>query len=61
MGEINQEGDSLLTFFSEDKKMLLNLETGLNDITALAYSTKARGARKQLYALDFSWRDTKQG
>ena len=61
MGEINQEGDSLLTFYSEDKKMLLNLETGLNDITALAYSTKARGTRKQLYALDFSWLDTKQG
>ena len=61
MGEINVEGDSLLTFYGEDKKMLLNLETGLNDITALAYSTKARGSRKQLYALDFNWLDTKKG
>ena len=61
MGEINQAEDAKLTFYSEGKEKLLDLETGLNDITALAYSTKKRGDRKQLYALDFNWLKTAEG
>lgn len=57
MGEITVPGDGLLTFYnSHDGKMLLNLTTGLNDITALAYSPKG-----QLYATDFNWIDTSAG
>jgi DNA-binding beta-propeller fold protein YncE len=57
MGEVNIPGDSLLTFYdANSKEKLLNLETGLHDITALAYSP-----RGQLYALDFAWPDTTQG
>ncbi len=57
MGEISLPGDSLLTFYSpKTGKMLMNLETGLHDIVALAYSPTGR-----LYALDFAWLDTKQG
>ncbi len=57
MGEISVEGDGLLTFYNaKSGKMLLNLETGLSDITALAYSPKG-----QLYALDFMWTNTAEG
>ena len=57
MGEITIPEDGLLTFYNpKSKKMLLNLETGLSDITALAYSPKGL-----LYALDFSWFDTSKG
>jgi DNA-binding beta-propeller fold protein YncE len=57
MGEISIPGDGLLTFYNaKNGKMLLNLETGLSDITALAYSPKG-----QLYATDFMWTDTKSG
>jgi DNA-binding beta-propeller fold protein YncE len=57
MGEITVSGDGLLTFYNANNgKLLLNLTTGLSDITALAYSAKG-----QLYATDFSWIDTKQG
>lgn len=57
LGEINIPNDSLLTFYSpQTGKMLMNLETGLFDIVALAYSPSG-----QLYALDFAWMDTKQG
>jgi hypothetical protein len=52
MGEINVPHDSLLTFYNaKDGKMLMNLQTGLYDITALAYSPKGQ----QLLALDFAW------
>ena len=51
MGEISAPNDGLLTFYNaKDKEMLLNLETGLHDITALVYSPKGH-----LYALDFAW------
>ncbi|MCA9269329.1 MAG: hypothetical protein KDA41_12700, partial [Planctomycetales bacterium] len=51
MGEITVPNDGLLTFYNaKTKKMLLNLETGLHDITALVYSPKGH-----LYALDFAW------
>jgi DNA-binding beta-propeller fold protein YncE len=57
MGEISIPGDGLLTFYNANNgKMLLNLETGLSDITALAYSPKG-----QLYATDFMWTNTKEG
>lgn len=58
MGEINIPNDSLLTFYdaNDGGKMLLNLETGLHDICAVAYSP-----RGQLYVLDYSWADATQG
>lgn len=53
MGEITVPEDSLLTFYNaKNGKMLANLETGLFDIAALAYSP---GESPQLYALDFAW------
>lgn len=62
MGEITVPKDSLITFYNaSDGEKRLNLETGLFDITALAYSTKERGTKKQLYALDFAWMETKEG
>ncbi len=58
MGELESKADSLLTFYgAENGKLLLNLETGLRDITALAYTNKSR----QLYALDFSWSSPSDG
>jgi DNA-binding beta-propeller fold protein YncE len=57
MGEITIPGDGLLTFYNaKNGKLLLNLETGLGDITALAYSPKG-----QLYATDFNWINTSEG
>ena len=52
MGEINVEGDSLVTFYNaKSGEMLMNLPAdGIHDITALAYSPKG-----QLYAADFAW------
>lgn len=58
MGEVNKPKDSLLTFYSaKTGKKLLNLETGLYDITGLAYSPKT----KQLYAIDFAWMSPQEG
>ena len=58
MGEINVPHDSLLTFYNaKDGKKLMNLPTGLYDITALAYSPKSQ----QLLALDFAWMKTDEG
>ena len=57
MGEISLPGDSLLTFYDAatgDK--LANFETGLSDITGLAY-----GPRGRLLATDFSWSSPKDG
>lgn len=57
MGELNKPKDSLLTFYSSTTgKKLLNLETGLHDITALAYHPKTG----LLYALDFAWQEPQQ-
>ena len=45
-------GDSLLTFYDPASgKLQKSLETGLSDITGLAYSPKTG----KLYATDFSW------
>ena len=57
MGEISVAGDSLLTFYNEDGKMLDNFRTGLNDITGLAYGPK----HGRLFATDFNWLDTDNG
>ena len=52
MGEVNKPNDSLLTFYSGSTgKKLMNLETNLFDITALAYHPKTG----LLYATDFAW------
>lgn len=57
MGEINLPNDSLLTFYaSDDGEMRMNLETGLFDIAALAYSPTGR-----LFALDFAWMEPAEG
>lgn len=58
MGEITVPEDGLLTFYDpKSGKMLANFETGLSDITAIAYDATTY----QMYALDFNWIDTKQG
>jgi DNA-binding beta-propeller fold protein YncE len=58
MGEVNKPGDSLLTFYNASNgKKLLNLETGLHDITGLAYHPKTG----LLYATDFAWVDAAAG
>ncbi len=57
-GEVTVPEDSLLTFYdTKTGKMLLNLETGLYDITGLAYSTDG----KKLFATDFAWMKTSEG
>ncbi len=59
MGEISVPKDGLLTFYNpKDGKMLMNLETGLYDITALAYGKKTPS---QLYALDYAWMKADEG
>ena len=57
MGEINVPGDSLITFYDANTgEMLLNLQSGLHDISAVAYSK-----RGQMYVLDYAWADPMQG
>jgi len=57
MGEITVPGDSLVCIYdAETGKLKKKYETGLNDITGLAYSPDGR-----LFAVDFSWIDTKKG
>jgi hypothetical protein len=57
MGEITVPKDSLLSFYdARSGELLLNLETGLYDIAALAYSPKGH-----LYAVDFAWMSTGDG
>jgi DNA-binding beta-propeller fold protein YncE len=58
MGEITLPGDALLACFDPESGDLIDYwETGLNDITGLAYSP----ASGKLYATDLSWLDTSQG
>ncbi len=58
MGEINVSKDGLLTFYSaKTGKKLLNLETGLHDLTGVAYSPKTG----LLYGTDFAWMEPKEG
>lgn len=55
-GEVNVPGDSLLTTYDGEGKLVKKYATGLNDITGLAYSPSGK-----LYATDFAWADTTQG
>lgn len=55
-GEVNVPGDSLLTFYDKEGKLVKSYKTGLHDITGLAYSPSGK-----LYAVDFAWADTTQG
>ena len=57
MGEINIPGDSLLSIYDASTgKLKANYETGVNDITGLAYDSAGH-----LFATDFSWMDPPQG
>lgn len=56
MGKIDLAGDSVLTFY-RDGKMEANFETGISDITGLAYSPQ----QGFLFATDFNWLSTDQG
>jgi sugar lactone lactonase YvrE len=57
MGEINVEGDSLYTVYDpEDGTLKAHSETGLYDISGLAY-----GPSGKLYAVDYAWMDTTKG
>lgn len=55
-GEVNQPGDSLLTTYDAEGKLVKKYTTGLHDITGLAYSPTGK-----LYATDFAWADPTQG
>jgi glucose/arabinose dehydrogenase len=55
-GEVNTPGDSLLTTYDAEGKLVKKYTTGLHDICGLAYSPKGK-----LYAVDFAWADTTQG
>jgi DNA-binding beta-propeller fold protein YncE len=58
MGEITVPDDSLLSVYDpKTGKLKSNHETGLSDITGLAYSP----ATGKLYATDFVWNDTSKG
>ena len=57
MGEIENQKDSLLTFYSLSGTKLVAFQTGLNDITGLAYGPQ----HGRLFALDFNWARPKQG
>jgi DNA-binding beta-propeller fold protein YncE len=58
MGEINVPGDSLLTVYdAKTGELKHKWETGLHDITGLAYSPTTG----KLYATDFAWMDTTKG
>jgi len=58
MGEINVAGDSLLSIYDpKTGELKHNWETGLNDITGLAYSPTTG----KLYATDFAWMNTAEG
>ena len=50
IGEVNLEGDSLITLYSAKGKMQRNLTTTMNDVAGLAWSPGGK-----LYATDFSW------
>ena len=57
MGEITVPGDALITFYdAKNGQVLANYETGLSDITGVAYAGK-----KNLYVTDFNWGKTADG
>jgi DNA-binding beta-propeller fold protein YncE len=55
-GEVNTPGDSLLTIYDAEGKLVKKFTTGLHDICGLAYSPSGK-----LYAVDFAWADLSQG
>lgn len=57
MGEVKNEQDSLLTFYSEAGVTLGVYRTGLFDITGLAYGPK----HGRLFATDFCWANPEKG
>ena len=58
MGEINDQKDSLLTFYDQkSKSLLMSLPAEMFDLVGLAYSPKTG----RLYGVDYSWADPKQG
>lgn len=56
IGEVTVEGDSLLTIYAANGKLIRNLTTPLHDIAGIAYSPGGK-----LFATDFAWVDAKQG
>lgn len=57
VGSLGTEKDSVLAFYeTASKKMLMKLDTGLMDISAIAYSP-----RRQMYALDMAWSQPESG
>jgi hypothetical protein len=57
MGKEGEAKDSRLTFYTLQGKIKLNLEVGLHDIVALAYSPN----RKHLFAIDYNYADPTKG
>lgn len=58
MGEADDKPDSVIGFYDlQSKQLLLSIETGLRDMTGIAYSTRT----PQLYAIDRSFEDPAQG
>lgn len=58
MGALETPRDSLLSFYNPNSgKLLLNVRTGLHDITSIAFSPK----QHQLFALDFAWSKPEEG
>ena len=56
--ETEKPKQSLLAFYSaRSGNLLMQLPTGLHDVTGLAYSPKSG----RLYAVDFAWDDPSQG
>ena len=57
MGQWDSATDATLSFFDTvSKKLLMRLDTGLHDISAVAYSP-----RKQMYVLDSSIANVEKG
>lgn len=63
MGEVTGPADSRLCFYgAKTGKLLMNLETGLADISGLAYSPKVdKKDGGLLYAVDYAWADNSKG
>jgi len=62
MGQSDDQRDSLITFYGPSSgELAINLQTGLFDITGLAYSPRSAPEIGDLYAIDFSWADPEQG
>lgn len=58
MGELNEPRDSRISFYhGTSGKKLLSLDTGLHDITGLAYEPSSGW----LFAVDFAWSDPTAG